>query len=280
MPAPDSIAHSLCCYYKERLNDLMLQAKDLLETAQPKPNRFQHLVCLSQRQKIFILLRDAQLSFQNNPETGYFTTASLTRTLLETASILILLEQDASLELLAAYLKEAQKQSIKRSDALDALRKSPDPYVAIAAANESGHAHQVSDALLQIENYVKIPQPVRIFPSMLDRCQLLGPIWEFIYHACYRDLSENTHSQLSKIMHSPILAFDSPDKGSSLLYEHSRCMSYAVEFWGMTILETYKNHPRQDLFDRFQDSLGKLLSETTKLIDQFNPDTQSHKIAL
>ncbi|HOX60007.1 MAG TPA: hypothetical protein P5205_22120 [Candidatus Paceibacterota bacterium] len=75
------------------------------------------------------------------------------------------------------------------------------------------------------------------------------------------------------------LAFRAPDQGAALLYEHSRATNYAVEFWGVTILECCTNHPAQKSLDHFHTALGDLLAKASAITDRFSSLTKSHSIS-
>ena len=250
----------------------------LMRTMPPKKPKLARLVFISLAQRLFLLLEDIHQSFQTKPETGYFTTALLTRGLMEAATTLLVLNNDNTGELLSAFIGTAEDESRRRRTGLATLQSSSNTDVAKAAQNETRLADGILAGLQAIKTRAALPHSKTGFPKMQARCSMLGEIWQFMYEATYRELCEAVHGTFIKIPHAPSLAFRAPDEGAAVLYEHCRATSYAIEFWGVTILGVCGKHPDLKAVDTLGRMLEELLGKASQIKSQFSPDTVSHSI--
>jgi len=251
------------------------QATGLLNLLPIESNNFKALLTHSLRQRIFTLMRDSLQSFTSNPEGGYFTTSVLTRLIMETGSVIILMSRDNTDQFLSDYLQDAQTYSKSRLHDLNRMISCLDLDVATAALNETGQAQNIINALDALRQQQTLPPP-RKYPKMLERCRRISKKWEFFYHATYRELSENAHGQLTKIMHPLGLALASSNQGEALFYEHSRAMNYAFMFWGSTMVEVLEGHISDKELDPFKELYSTALQTASEAAESFNPDNLAH----
>jgi len=273
------IAAELQALYQPAIPPLAGQGWELMRTLPPKRPKLAGLVFASIGQRLFLLLEDIHDTFQNKLNSGYFTTAALTRSLMETATALAILSRDTTGQTLNAFLTTAERDALRRRNGIARLRSATNPDVAKAAATETHQADGIVATLQAIKAKAVLPTSSAQFPSMEERCRSLGEHWQFMYEATYRDLCEAVHVAFMKIPHAPSLAFRAPDQGAALLYEHSRATNYAVEFWGATILECCSNHPNQSALDQFHATLGALLPQAAAITNKFSTLTKSHSIS-
>ncbi|MFH1067065.1 MAG: DUF5677 domain-containing protein [bacterium] len=277
------IAEELKKFLQENLFLLLEEARELIQSLPEKSTRFEQIVRRSLTERLFLLFWDILDSFKKQTEIGYFTTASLTRTVFETVIVIFYLESEnlgeSKHQRLSNWVGYARKEAEKRKNALFEMASGPEKDISDAACNEAKHAKQIVETFDDILEKTKLSCESQYgFPKISKICEKLGRPWKFMYHAVYRDLSEVLHVGCAKIMHSPSLAFCSSNSGSALLYEHCRTVNYATEFWGMAILELCRSHLRQEKVDNFHQKLEKLLGGSTSIINRFDPDKQAHAI--
>ncbi len=274
-----NIAADLQALYLAAIPTLARKGWELMRTLPPKKSKLARIVFASIGQRLFLLLEDIHGSFQNKLDSGYFTTAALTRSLMETATALATLNRDTTGQTLDAFLTTAERDALRRRNRIAKLRSATNQDVARAAAAETLQADGIVATLQAIKAKTALPASSAQFPNMEQRCRTLGEHWQFMYEATYRDLCEAVHVAFMKIPHAPSLAFRAPDKGAALLYEHCRATNCAVEFWGSTIIECCPNHPDQKALTEFDDALGALLAQAAVVTDKFSPLTKSHSIS-
>ena len=272
------VAAEMQLLYDASLPELLARAKQLIESLPAKSLPFAQQVFFSTVERLFILVQDISNNYLSDLEAGYFTTAGLTRSLLETATLLALFNRDQTAKTLSAFLEKQEKDARKRRESLARLRNASNSHVASAAQNETRIADGVVAALKKVRLGAGLPVSAKAFPDMAGRCRMLGEHWEFIYHAVYRDLCEAVHGAFLKTPHAPTLAFASPNRGAALIYEHSRTFGYAVEFWGCAVLDCCVNHSDTNAVARFREKLGKLIEQDHVLLIKFPASSQKHTI--
>lgn len=264
--------------YDASLPELLELAKALVETSPPKRLPFMQYVHFSIAERIFILVQDVYESFMTSLETGYFTSAALTRSMMESATVLALLNRDGAGEMYSAFLEHQEKEATKRRDKLAGMTPKGS-YIAWAAKNESEIADRVLLALTQTRAAAALPAAQGSFPNMAERCRILGEGWEFTYHAIYRDLCEAVHGSFLKAAHSPGHAFSSPNKGAALIYDHCKVMSQALEFWAFAMMECFEGHSDATNLESFRAKLSALIDADARLINSFPASAKVFKIA-
>jgi hypothetical protein len=274
--APE-VAAELQRLYDASLPGLLDLAKALVETIPPKRLPFMQYVYFSIAERIFILIQDVHESFMTSLETGYFTSAALTRSIMESATILALLNRDNTGEVYSAFLEHQEKEATKRRDKLADMTPKH-PYITWAAKNESEIASRVLNALTQARAAAALPAAKENFPNMSERCLKLGENWEFVYHAIYRDLCEAVHGAFLKVPYSPAHAFSSPNQGAALIHEHCRTMSWALEFWAFAMMECFTGHPDVTKLNDFRDKLTAFIDADARLINSFSASARVIKI--
>jgi hypothetical protein len=273
------IGNELQRIYRAELASLMELGLRLIRTLPTRNPKLAQLVFISMAQRLFLLLEDIHQTFQTKLDSGYFTTALLTRGLMEAATTLLVLTKDTTGELLSAFIETAEHESRRRRNGLARMQSVRNPDVAKAAQNETRLADTVLVALQDIKSHAALPKTQKRFPKMEDRCSMLGEVWQFMYEATYRELCEAVHGSFLKIPHAPSLAIRAPDQGAAVLYEHSRATAYAVEFWGLSILEVCSDHPDVKAVETFHGLLRDLLAKVSAIQDQFSRETASHTIS-
>src|SRR5438876_1206528 len=116
---------------------LMESGLQLMRKLPPRKPQIAFLVFISLGQRLFLLLDDIYRSFQTQPGNGYFTAAILTRGLMESATILLVLNKDASGEVMSAFLQMGEREARRRRDGLAGLQRATDPEIAKTAASET-----------------------------------------------------------------------------------------------------------------------------------------------
>lgn len=273
------IAADMQALYDASLVEVLGLAKILMESTPAKPLAFMQYVHFSVAERIFILMQDVFESFKSSLDTGYFTSAALTRNMMESATILALLNRDKSGEVYSAFLEYQVGATQKRRSGLAGMTKAKSARIAADAASEAGITDRVLNALAQVRTHAKLPQPTAKFPDMLERCKSLGEEWEFTYHAVYRDLCESVHGSFLKSPHSPGHAFSSPNQGATLLYEHCRVMSHALEFWAFAMMECFAGHPDRVRLKDFVAKLSAFVDADARLLNIFPADARVLKIS-
>lgn len=259
------------------LPPLMEDGLTLMQTLPPWTPNLADLLLKSTGQRIFLLLQDARRSFEQNALTGYFTTAALTRSIMESATILATINRDSSGRALGAFLASAESDAKRRHTGLAKLQGSKDAAIAKASKSETLAAIGILNAIQSARNHV--PKSAKEFPNMADRCRSLGPDWEFHYELTYRDLCASVHGAFWKVTHAPSIAMRAPDQGGALLYDHCVTIAYAITFWGMTVLECCQHkHPKQPAFVSFRDALFALLDRISGINDQLLALTPNHTL--
>lgn len=273
------IAEQLQLLYQTSLPNVVEQGSHLIESLPPKQPPLAHLGFGSTAQRLFILLHDICESFQARLGTGYFTTAALTRSLMETATVLVLLNRDATGRTLSAYFDKAEKDARKRRDGLAKMRNASATIVANAAKNETAIADRLLQAFNSVRATAALPTASKPFPDMAERCRMIGENWQFMYHATYRDLCEAVQGAFQKIPHAPSVAFQSPNQGAALIHEHCKAYGYAVEFWGFAVFDSCTSHPDQSAVTQFRVHMEDLISKDAAIVGKFPPDAMKHTIS-
>jgi hypothetical protein len=148
------IAAELQLLYRAALPPLAEQGMKLLRGLPPKQPKLARLGFTSLPQRLFLLFEDVHDTFQNKLARGYFTTAALTRSLMETATALAVLNRDTTGKTLNALLVTAEREAQRRRDGLAKLRSASNPDVATAATAETqlgaNHLAGVASAMLTL----------------------------------------------------------------------------------------------------------------------------------
>jgi hypothetical protein len=264
----DDLGGELQAHCTTELPDLMECAVKLIQTRPAWTPQLKNVVCRAIAQRIFLLLNDARVSFTTNAKTGYFTTAVLTRSIMENGSVLCFLTRDDTNETLSAFIASAEMESRRRRDGIARLSSSTASAVAQAAGTEAVIADSIYQQLCSLRGVAKLPVSRRTLPSMAERCRELGEFWRFHYEATYRDLSAAVHGGFLKTTHAPSIATKSPNPGGAVLYEHCVAITHAVEFWAVSILECGLHHPDKNAERDFHIRTERFLLRAADLLDK------------
>ena len=266
--------------YGAPVDDLLLVGKNLIENLPEKRPRISQNIFFATVERLFILVQHTINSFSDDLEAGYYTTASLARGLMETATTLAILSRDKNGEMYSAYLRQQELHARKRHDGLLHSQKAKDRRLADYAKTETGIASRVLDTLKQVRANAHLPLASEKFPDMATRCKVLGENWEFLYNVVYRDLCEAVHGTFLKTLLSPGIALTSPNQGDALLFEHCRTVGYGFEFWAYAVLECCQKQADKTAVKEFCDKVSKFLDADARLINGFPTSSRSHKIVL
>ena len=179
---------------------------------------------------------------------------------------------------MSSYLAKQESDTEKRRNCIAVMRKSNDPRVAFDATTEINNVEALLNAIKAIRSSANLPVPTKKFPDMAARCKELGPTWEFLYHATYRDLCEAVHGSFFKVPFAPSLAFKSANKGEALIYEHCRVFNYAVDFWAVVILDCCQNRTDKQTYNSFRDTFARLNQKESIISDKMRSICQNHQI--
>src|SRR5260370_11480110 len=141
------IAAELQRLHEAALPAIMNHGLQLMRKRPPKQLKLARLVFISLGQRLFLLLGDIQQSFRTQVESGYFTTAILTRALMEAATILLVLNKDTTGQMLRAYLEMGELEATKRRVGLVKMQRATNPDIAKAAQSETARAEDILKAL-------------------------------------------------------------------------------------------------------------------------------------
>ena len=242
-PTATEITTALQKLHGSLLPPLMDRGINLLKGLPARQPTLAQIVFGSLGQRLFQLLDTIEQTFQNQPADGYFTSAILTRYLMETASILLVLKRDKHGSRLDSFVRNAEEETKKSLGGIQKLTSSSHPTVAKNAFNETKYLSAVVQSVGLVRARAGLAVSPVNFPNMRERCEELGEVWLFMYYATYRELSQAVHMSFIKIPSTTSLAFRSENQGGALLYEHCRAVNYAVEFWGVAVLDLCDKHP-------------------------------------
>ena len=276
-PTATEITTALQKLHGGLLPPLMDQGINLLKELPARQPTLAQIVFASLGQRLFQLLHTIEQTVQDQPGDGYFTSAILTRNLMETASILLILKRDKYGSSLDSFVRNAEDETTKSLNGIQKMTSSSDPTIANNAANESKILSSAVQSLALVRaNAGLAPSPPK-FPNMRERCEELGDVWLFMYYATYRELSQAVHMSFIKIPSTTSLALRSENQGGALLYEHCRAVNYAVEFWGVTVLDLCDKHPDKQSVSSFTNGMAQLLHESERIATGFDKLKLSHQ---
>ena len=282
MNAPQQTARDISIelqkHYALSLPPLILHAAQLVESLPARQPRLAQMAFASTVERMFSLFRDVADTFQGKLDIGYYASAALTRSLFEAVTLVAVFVRDEKADAINVLLAAAERSSKKRHAGLTQMISARNSQVAAFAKRYAGAAERELEALKKLREEVMFPSPPSHLPDMLARCKALGEIWEFLYHAVYRDLSEAVHGSFQKLAHSPALAEQTNTQDGGLLYEHCRLFAWAFSFWEAGINECCAIHPDQSKIAKFQQMAGVLVRTESALLERF--PTSSKRVSV
>jgi len=268
-PTARDISIELQKHYALSLPPLLLHATQLVESLPARQPRLAQMAFVSTVERMFSLFRDVGDTFQGKIDIGYYGSAALTRSLFEAVTLVAVFVRDEKADAINVLLASAERSSKKRCDGLTQMSAARNPQVAVFAQRYAGNAERELELLKKIRAEVRLPSPPSHLPDMLARCKSLGEIWEFLYHAIYRDLSEAVHGSFQKLAHSPALAEQTSAQDGGLLYEHCRLFAWAFSFLEAGINECCAIHPDRSKIAKFQQMAAMLVRTESALLERF-----------